>query len=68
VSNVFAYPEEAADSKRILKDYIKSLVEVMHMAEDLESLENLHALCSLMQTICGYPQSRRLAPLIRALQ
>ena len=24
----------------------------MHTAEDLESLENLHALCSLMQTIC----------------
>ncbi|KIM46489.1 hypothetical protein M413DRAFT_441578 [Hebeloma cylindrosporum] len=33
------------------EDYIKSLIEVMHMAEDLESLENLHALCSLMQTI-----------------
>lgn len=23
----------------------------MHTAEDLESLENLHALCSLMQTL-----------------
>jgi hypothetical protein len=23
----------------------------MHTAEDLESMENLHALCSLMQTI-----------------
>ncbi|KAF9534111.1 component of IIS longevity pathway SMK-1-domain-containing protein [Crepidotus variabilis] len=33
------------------EDYIKSLVEVMQKAEDLESLENLHALCSLMQTI-----------------
>ncbi|KIK03157.1 hypothetical protein K443DRAFT_654891 [Laccaria amethystina LaAM-08-1] len=31
--------------------YIKSLIEVMNTAEDLESLENLHALCSLMQTI-----------------
>ena len=26
----------------------------MHMAEDLESLENLHALCSLMQTIRAF--------------
>lgn len=34
-----------------VKDYIKSLVEIMQTAEDLESLENLHALCSLMQTI-----------------
>jgi len=34
------------------------------MAEDLESLENLHALCSLMQTICGYSLSCRLAPLM----
>jgi len=25
----------------------------MNTAEDLESLENLHALCSLMTTICG---------------
>ncbi|PPQ70709.1 hypothetical protein CVT26_014633 [Gymnopilus dilepis] len=33
------------------EDYIKSLINIMHTAEDLESLENLHALCSLMQTI-----------------
>ncbi|KAH7931318.1 DUF625-domain-containing protein [Leucogyrophana mollusca] len=33
------------------EEYIKSLIEVMNMAEDLESLDNLHALCSLMQTI-----------------
>ncbi|KAF9006689.1 component of IIS longevity pathway SMK-1-domain-containing protein [Cyathus striatus] len=33
------------------EDYIKQLIEVMNTAEDLESLENLHALCSLMQTI-----------------
>ncbi|KAF8076723.1 component of IIS longevity pathway SMK-1-domain-containing protein [Lyophyllum atratum] len=33
------------------EDYVKSLIEVMNTAEDLESLENLHALCSLMQTI-----------------
>ncbi|KAI6034555.1 component of IIS longevity pathway SMK-1-domain-containing protein [Pisolithus microcarpus] len=31
--------------------YIKALIDVMSMAEDLESLDNLHALCSLMQTI-----------------
>ncbi|KAH7916787.1 component of IIS longevity pathway SMK-1-domain-containing protein [Hygrophoropsis aurantiaca] len=33
------------------EEYIKSLIEVMNMAEDLESLDNLHSLCSLMQTI-----------------
>ncbi|KAJ2929227.1 hypothetical protein H1R20_g7862, partial [Candolleomyces eurysporus] len=33
------------------EDYIKSLIQVMQTAEELESLENLHALCSLMQTI-----------------
>ncbi|KDR84068.1 hypothetical protein GALMADRAFT_236708 [Galerina marginata CBS 339.88] len=33
------------------EEYIKSLINVMNTAEDLESLENLHALCSLMQTI-----------------
>ncbi|KAL4256551.1 Serine/threonine-protein phosphatase 4 regulatory subunit 3-like protein [Pleurotus pulmonarius] len=33
------------------EEYIKQLVDVLHQAEDLENLENLHALCSLMQTI-----------------
>ncbi|KIJ69852.1 hypothetical protein HYDPIDRAFT_104481 [Hydnomerulius pinastri MD-312] len=33
------------------ENYIKGLIDVMNMAEDLESLDNLHALCSLMQTI-----------------
>ncbi|TFY56769.1 hypothetical protein EVJ58_g7436 [Rhodofomes roseus] len=33
------------------EDYIKSMINVMNQAEDLESLENLHALCSCMQTI-----------------
>ena len=33
------------------QDYIKSLIDVLIQAEDLESLENLHALCSCMQTI-----------------
>lgn len=36
---------------RIIQEYIKSLVEVMTVAEEQENLENLHALCSLMQTI-----------------
>ncbi|KAL4076285.1 component of IIS longevity pathway SMK-1-domain-containing protein [Scleroderma citrinum] len=31
--------------------YIKALINVMNMAEDLESLDNLRALCSLIQTI-----------------
>ncbi|WWC85689.1 uncharacterized protein L201_000555 [Kwoniella dendrophila CBS 6074] len=33
------------------EDYIKHLIAVLEQAEDLESLEDLHALCSLMQTI-----------------
>ncbi|KAG6841834.1 hypothetical protein C0991_006241 [Blastosporella zonata] len=33
------------------QNYIKSLIEVLHTAEDLESLDDLHALCSIMQTI-----------------
>ncbi|KAJ8473828.1 hypothetical protein ONZ45_g16156 [Pleurotus djamor] len=33
------------------EEYIKQLIDVLHQAEDLENLENLHALCSLMQTI-----------------
>lgn len=36
------------------QDYIKALIEVMNQAEDLESLENLHALCNMMQTICVF--------------
>ncbi|KAI0309050.1 component of IIS longevity pathway SMK-1-domain-containing protein, partial [Amylostereum chailletii] len=32
-------------------DYLKAMIDVMHQAEDLESLENLHPLCMLMQTI-----------------
>jgi hypothetical protein len=27
------------------------MIDVMQMAEDMESLDSLHALCSLMQTI-----------------
>ncbi|CAL1700107.1 unnamed protein product [Somion occarium] len=33
------------------EDYIKGLIEVLTLAEDLESIENLHALCTCMQTI-----------------
>ncbi|KAG1752462.1 component of IIS longevity pathway SMK-1-domain-containing protein [Suillus paluster] len=33
------------------EEYIKKMIEVFNMAEDLENVENLHALCSLMQTI-----------------
>ncbi|KAL1721678.1 component of IIS longevity pathway SMK-1-domain-containing protein [Schizophyllum commune] len=35
----------------IQQDYIKQLIGVMTDVEDLESLEHLHLLCSLMQTI-----------------
>ncbi|KAJ6560379.1 component of IIS longevity pathway SMK-1-domain-containing protein [Mycena capillaripes] len=33
------------------EEYFKGLIEVLHTAEDLESIENLHALCSITQTI-----------------
>lgn len=33
------------------EEYIKGMIDVMNQAEDLESLENLHALCSCMQAI-----------------
>ncbi|KAJ7223945.1 component of IIS longevity pathway SMK-1-domain-containing protein [Mycena rebaudengoi] len=33
------------------EDYFKSLIDVLHTAEDLESIENLHALCNVTQTI-----------------
>ncbi|KAI0717949.1 component of IIS longevity pathway SMK-1-domain-containing protein [Fomitopsis betulina] len=33
------------------EDYIKALINVMTQAEEIENLENLHALCSCMQTI-----------------
>ena len=36
------------------QDYIKQLTVVFEQAEDLESLDDLHALCSLMQTIRTY--------------
>ncbi|KAI0940291.1 hypothetical protein AcV5_001437 [Taiwanofungus camphoratus] len=33
------------------EEYIKAMIDVMNQAEDLESLDNLHALCSCMQVI-----------------
>ncbi|KAJ7098713.1 component of IIS longevity pathway SMK-1-domain-containing protein [Mycena belliarum] len=33
------------------EEYFKALIEVLQTAEDLESIENLHALCSITQTI-----------------
>ncbi|KAJ7887515.1 component of IIS longevity pathway SMK-1-domain-containing protein [Mycena olivaceomarginata] len=33
------------------EEYFKGLIDVLHTAEDLESIENLHALCSITQTI-----------------
>ncbi|KAJ7118588.1 component of IIS longevity pathway SMK-1-domain-containing protein [Mycena crocata] len=33
------------------EEYFKGLIEVLHTAEDLESIENLHALCNITQTI-----------------
>ena len=43
--------ENSPDNIHPHKDYIKQLVDVFKQAEDLESLDNLHALCSCMQTI-----------------
>lgn len=36
------------------QDYIKQLIGILNQAEDLESINDLHALCSLMQTIRAY--------------
>ncbi|KAJ7693818.1 component of IIS longevity pathway SMK-1-domain-containing protein [Mycena rosella] len=33
------------------EEYFKSLIDVLQTAEDLESIENLHALCTITQTI-----------------
>lgn len=33
-------------------NYIQKLIKIQEEAEDLESLEDLHALCRVMQTIC----------------
>jgi len=36
----------------LIQGYIISLIEVFTKSEDLESLNDLHALCRCMQTIC----------------
>lgn len=36
------------------QEYIAKMIETFKLAEDLESVENLHALCSLMQTIRAF--------------
>lgn len=33
------------------EDYIKSMLDVFHTAEEAENLDTLHSLCSCMQTI-----------------
>lgn len=43
---------ERAVEHIIGEEYIKQLIGVLNQAEDLESIQDLHALCSLMQTIC----------------
>lgn len=40
---------------RLAQEYVKGMIDVMHQAEDLESIENLHALCSCMQAIRKFP-------------
>lgn len=34
-----------------MQDYIRLMVDLASQAEDLEQLDDLHALCSCMQTI-----------------
>lgn len=46
---------EILHSPRRIQEYIKGMIDVMNQAEDLESLENLHALCSCMQAIRTSP-------------
>lgn len=52
-SRVFATPVpfNLLNPRLTCQDYIKQLIGVMTDVEDLESLEHLHLLCSLMQTI-----------------
>lgn len=40
------------------QEYIKHLVGVFEQAEDLESLDDLHALCSVMQTISEWSDTK----------
>ncbi|WVO25196.1 uncharacterized protein IAS62_006586 [Cryptococcus decagattii] len=46
-----AMGRERAMEHILNEDYIKQLINILEQAEDLESLDDLHALCSLMQTI-----------------
>ncbi|ODN80464.1 hypothetical protein L202_02704 [Cryptococcus amylolentus CBS 6039] len=51
-----AQAKSAAGRERAMEhilneEYIKQLINVLEQAEDLESIADLHALCSLMQTI-----------------
>lgn len=59
---------ERAVEHIIGEHYIKQLIGVLNQAEDLESINDLHALCSLMQTIRGFrvwdPGLRILTPAV----
>lgn len=48
----------------IYQDFIKQLIAILHQAEDLESLEDLHALCSLMHTISMCLSWDQLTPVL----
>jgi len=34
------------------QNYVKQVIDVMHQAEDLEDIKELHACCACMQAIC----------------
>lgn len=47
-----AVGRERTASAIIKMQLVQKLIKVQEEAEDLESLEDLHALCRVMQTIC----------------
>lgn len=49
-----SYARERVSSNILRRDYVKQLQQVKLEAEDLESLKDLHALCTLVHSICTY--------------
>ena len=40
------------DSLPVQQDYVRQMIRVFEVAEDMESLDDLHSLCTMMSTIC----------------
>jgi hypothetical protein len=48
VSELFSFPLPD------LQDYVRQMIRVFNDAEDMESLDDLHSLCTMMSTIREY--------------